>query len=61
MTQMDEFVTKLIVNMIMLNRLDENVTKISFLNVNVSNILLDENVNIFLLEEIARIFFGPKC
>ena len=37
MTQMNEFVTKLIVNVVILNRLDENVNKL----------LLDLNVVIF--------------
>ena len=39
----------MIVNVVMLTRLDENVNKIPFLNENVSNFLLDENVNIFFI------------
>ena len=47
----------MIVNVVMLTKLDENVNKIPFLNENVSNFLLDENVNIFLLEENICNFF----
>ena len=57
MTQRDKFVTKLIANVINLIRLSKNVSKISFLNVNVSNFLLDENINIFFLEEIVSNIF----
>jgi len=48
----DEFVIKMIVNVIMLTILNKNVTKI---------LLLDENVNIFSLEENVINFFLPKC
>ena len=41
----------------MLIRLEENVSKISFLDVNIINFLLDKNVNIFLLEENINNFF----
>ena len=44
---MDEFVTKLIVNVTILNRLNENVNKLLLLNLNVNNFLLDENVSYF--------------
>jgi len=56
-TQRDEFVTKLITNVAMLTRLNENVSKMQFLDVNVNNILLDKNVDIFFLEEIVSHFF----
>ena len=58
---MNKFVTKMIVKVAMLIRLEENVSKISFLDVNIINFLLDKNVNIFLLEENVNNFFGPKC
>ena len=45
----------------MLTRLDKNVSKIPFLDINVSYFLLNKNVNIFLLEENVNNFFGPKC
>ena len=45
---MNEFVTEVIVSVIMLTRLDENLSKISFLKVNVNNFLLEKNVNTFL-------------
>ena len=54
--QRDEFVTKMIVNVVMLTRLDKNVSNIPFFDVNVSNFLLDENVNIFLLDLNIRLF-----
>jgi len=41
----------------MLTKLDKNISKISFLNLKVTNFLLDENVNIFLLEENVSLFF----
>jgi len=47
---MNEFVTKLIVNMTMLNILDGNI----------SNFLLDENVSNFYLEENVNNLFGTK-
>jgi len=47
----------MIVNVDTLIRLDKNINKISFFDVNVRNFLLDENVNIFLLEKNVRIFF----
>ena len=47
----------MITNVAMLTRLDKNISKIPFLEVNVSNFLLDENVNIFLLEENVSLFF----
>jgi len=50
-TQKDKFVIEMIVNVIMLIKLDKNISKISFFDVNVNNFLLDENVNNFLLEE----------
>ena len=61
MTQKDEFFTEIIINVIMLIRLDKNVTKILFLDVNVNNFFLDKNVNIFLLEKNVNNFFKPKC
>ena len=61
MTQQDEFVTGMVVNVIMLTRLDKNVNKIPFLDVNVNNFLLNKNVNIFLLEENVKKKIGPKC
>ena len=46
---MNEFITRLIVNVIMLNRLNENVNKLLLLDLNVSNFLLDDNVyNIYV-------------
>jgi len=51
MTQNDEFVIEMITNVVILTRLDENVSKTSFLDINFNNFLLTENVNIFLLEE----------
>ena len=53
MIQKDEFVTELIADTVMLTRLDKNVSKILFLDINVNNFLLDENINIF--------FIGGKC
>ena len=44
----------------MLIRLDKNANKILFLNVNVNNLLLDENVNIFYWRKMLVIFFGSK-
>jgi len=55
MTQKHEFVIEMIANVTMLTRLDENVNKISFLDVNVSNFLLDEYVY-FLVEENITMF-----
>jgi len=56
--QKNECVSEMIANVVMLTRLDKNVSKIPFLDVNVSNFLLDENVNIFLLEENISNFFN---
>jgi len=56
----DKFVTRLIVNVNILIRLDENISKISFFYVNVSNILLDENVHNFSWRKLTVIFL-PKC
>ena len=58
-TQKDEFVTEM-VNVIMLTRLNENIRKMQFLDVNITNFLLDENVNIFYWRKMSMIFFGPK-
>ena len=44
----------------MLTRLDENVTKIPFLDINVTNFLLNENINIFYWNKTSVIFFLPK-
>ena len=57
---MNKFVTKMIVNVIMLTRLNENVNKIPFLDINVSNILLDENAKIFYWMKMSVIFFFTK-
>ena len=48
-TQRNKFVTKLIVNVVMLNKLDENVSKKSFLDVNVSKNFMDQIVSNFFL------------
>ena len=62
MTQSDEFITEMIVNVVMLTRLDENVSKIQFLDINVSNFLSDKNVIIFYWRKMSIIvFFLPKC
>jgi len=58
--QKNEFVTKIIVNIAIRTRLNKNVSKISFLDVNVSNFLLNENTNIFLLEVNVNNFFRSK-
>jgi len=59
---MDEFVTKLIVNVIMLNRLDKNANKLLLLDLGVNNFLLNEKVcNCFLNENVSNFDFGPKC
>ena len=48
--------------MTMLNRLDENVSKLSLLDLNVSIFFLfNENVSNYFLEENVYNFFGPKC
>ena len=44
----------------MLTKLDKNISKISSLDVNVINFLLNKNVNIFLLKKMLIIFFEPK-
>jgi len=49
----DEFVTKLIVNMVMLNRLNKNISKLTLLDLNVSNFLLNKNVSIFFKENVS--------
>ena len=46
-TRNDEFLTKSIANVIMLNKLDENVYKLPLLDLNVSNLLLEKNVSNF--------------
>ena len=56
MAQRDEFVTEMIVIVVMLTRLDKNINKISFSDVNVINFLLDENVNIFYWRKVLVIF-----
>jgi len=54
---MEEFVIEMIVNVSMLTRLDKDVNKISFLNINASNFLLNEKCQYFLLEEnISNLF-----
>ena len=55
-TQKNEFVTEMIVNVVIPTRLDKNVSKILFLNINISNFLLVENVNIFLPQENVNNF-----
>ena len=56
--QTDEFVTGTIANVVILTRLNENVSKIPFLDVSISNFLLDENINIFLLEKnVSNLFW----
>ena len=47
MTQENKFVTEIIVNVVMLTRLDKNVNKIIFLNVTINNFLLDRKMSIF--------------
>ena len=47
----------MIVNVVMLTKLDKNVSKMSFLDESVNNFLLDEDVNIFLSEENVSNFF----
>ena len=42
-------------------KLDGNVTKIPFLNVNVLIFCWTKNVNIFYWMKISSIYFGPKC
>ena len=42
---MDKFVTKLIVNVVILNRSDKNINKLLLLDLNVNNFFLDQNVN----------------
>jgi len=54
--QKDEFITELIANVVIPTRLDKNVNKILFLNINISNFLLVENVNIFLPKENVNNF-----
>jgi len=56
-TQINEFITIMINNVIILTRLHENVSKILFLDVNVNNFLLDENVKKILLEENMSNFY----
>ena len=46
MTQKEKF-TKMNVNVIMLTKLNKNANKILFLDVNINNFLIDENINIF--------------
>ena len=46
---MYEFITNLIINVIMLNRSDENVNKLSLLDLNVINFLMYQNISNFLL------------
>ena len=54
---MDEFVTKLIDNVAMLNKLDENGNKLLLLDLNVSNFLLGKNVNNFFFPTKMSIRF----
>ena len=54
--QRKKFVTKLIVNVAMLTRLDGNVSKKLFLDINVSKNFMDQIVNNFLLEEFVSNF-----
>ena len=57
MTQNDEFITEMIVNVTMLTRLDKNVSKILFWDININHFLLDENINIFYWRKISEFFF----
>ena len=59
MTHRDKIVTKLIVNVIMLNRLGKNISKLSLLDLNVNNFLLEKNVSIFW-RKMLLIFFNQN-
>lgn len=54
MTHKNEFVTEMIVNVVMLTGLDKNVRKISFFNINVSNFFLNKNVSNFFIKILVR-------
>ena len=57
MTQRHEFVTEMIGNVTIFTRLDENVNKILFLDVNVTNFSLDEKCQYFLWEKnVSNLF-----
>ena len=57
---MKDFVIEMIVNVTMLIRLDENLNKISFMNVNVTCVFFMKNVNMFYLRKMLVIYFGSK-
>ena len=48
---MDKFVTKLIVNVVILNRSDKNINKLLLLDLNVNNLFLDQNIGKFSLDQ----------
>lgn len=45
----------------MLIRWDEDDDKILFLEVNVTNFLLNERCQYFLLDKMSIVYFGPRC
>lgn len=47
--------------MIMVNKLDENISKLSLLDLNTTNFLLDKDVSHFLDENVSYFYFEPKC